>query len=155
MRPSGASKWLARAGCAVLVFALTVGTSGLVQAITGAGTPCDGCGAHCYQYHAGLPQADSGCQGLSGQAFTLCLMGKCGPGSTWCNGCITNNTYSTDCESENCWLEGSHVGDGSICSDYCNGAACSGTTSKHCGQVTIPCDGQNSLACTKCSCKQD
>ena len=159
MRPSGASNWLARAGCAVLVFGLTLGTTGLVQAITGAGTPCGGCTARCYQYYAGLTPAAGGCKTPSGFPDYTCLEIKCGASSTWCNGCIPNDTYSTDCENPNCWMDGSAVGGGSLCSDYCNGSRCDrgavfGSV-KHCGQVAIPdCDPYNtSLSCTKCACK--
>lgn len=155
MNLSRTNRWTIRAFGAVLLFLLTLATSGVVQAITGAGTPCNSCGARCYQYYAGIPIAQGGCKLPSGMPDTACLGdGRCSqnPGA-WCEGCINTAESYVDCESENCWFENINDHGGNLCSNGCYGAGCA-SGSRTCGQVQQQCGPENSsVACSKCGCQ--
>lgn len=149
MNRSRTNRWPIRAFSAVLLFLVILATSGVVQAITGAGTPCDSCGGRCYAYHAGIPKAQGGCREPWGMPDTACLAQKC---QNWCDGCIPSSVNVIDCENPNCWLFDINVEGGTICSNGCFGARCS--SDRNCGQVQQTCDGKNgSIPCSKCACQ--
>lgn len=154
MNLSRTNRWTIRAFSAVFLFLITLATSGVVQAITGAGTPCDSCGARCYQYYAGISKP-AGCRLPSGMPDYACLAQKCSypytPGS-WCYGCIDRAVAYVNCENENCWIPESVVGGGNVCSNGCYGAGCA-SGSRTCGQVQQPCTpGDTTLGCSRCGC---
>ena len=161
MNLSRTNRWTIRAFSAVFLFLITLATSGVVQAITGAGTPCDSCGARCYQYYAGIPKSQGGCKLPSGMLDYACLQLKCSfpytPGS-WCYGCIDTDVDYTDCENPNCWEFG-NINGGTLCSNACFGAGCAagtdGSPTRTCGQVQQLCTpAGTSVSCSKCGCVQ-
>jgi len=144
------TRWGGRALCAALVFALVVATSGFVQAITGAGTPCDTCSARCYEYH--------GAECWKSANPMSCFQAAC---ANWCDGCVVMNGSNTiDCGGPNCWESGVSVNGGNVCSNACWNMLCydspwyaTGKTDKHCGQVQQECNFKGStVACSKCDC---
>lgn len=149
-------RWGIRTFSAGLFFVLTVATAGLVQALSGAGTPCDGCGPRCYEYHAKRTYAQGGCQMPNGQPDFQCLSQKC---ANWCDGCIDTTEDVIDCENPNCWQDGIMISGGNVCSNGCYGAKCEvgsfGSPDKHCYQEQQPCEPEDTtLGCSRCSCVQ-
>lgn len=148
------SRWGMRVFSAVLFSVLTLAVSGVLQAITGAGTPCNSCASQCFTYHAGRTPAQGGCKQPSGFPDYDCIAQKC---ANWCDGCIDTSQNMIDCENPNCWQDGIEIEGGTLCANGCYGMLCevgqSGSPDKHCYQKQQPCGPEDSsFGCSRCSC---
>lgn len=151
--------WQFRLLGTVATMLFILGVTGMLQAagFAGAGTPCTTCGSRCYVWAV----TKGGPCYTTGTPNTACIAAAC---QNKCDGCIPEGPgYVVDCTHPNCWFAGIEIGGGNLCDNGCFDATCehaSGnwligyTPAKHCGQIQVDCDGEeSSVACSQCGCK--